>query len=251
MEKKQLKARFQKLNLLDYHSDSPLHIEKTDEKHRVLTIYTLDGWNATEEPVDIQLTVKKASNIMFKNGSVNDSLPKDQAMQLHFNIEEEALVLFEKQEVIPRNNSNINRHLSINVNEDAEFIWPEIIHLKKSVNYHYQSLMEIWDGSHCIAYDPLQFSSHQEEGLAHHGLTERFPYMASIWYISPNPPFDEWDIQQRLSQAKHHRAGMTDIDGKGILIRWLSTDLSLLKQEMEDVLAFFNEKITELRKWRV
>ncbi|WP_058308349.1 urease accessory protein UreD [Gracilibacillus massiliensis] len=251
MVKKQLKARFQKVNLLDYQSEPPLHIEKTDKKHRVFTSYSLDGWNESEVPIDIHFTVKKASNIRFKHQLQPDVVPNEQMIDLQCDIEEEALLFFDQREVIPSNNSNINEHIKINVKDDAEFIWAEIIHLNPSVNYLYQSLMEIWNDSHCISYDPIQFSSQQEIALAHHGLTEDFPYMASIWYISPDPPFDEWDIQQRLSQAKHHRAGMTDIDGKGILIRWLSTDLSLLKQEVDDVLTFFDEKITELRKWRV
>ncbi|SHM51154.1 urease accessory protein UreD [Gracilibacillus kekensis] len=251
MLKKQLKARFQKVNLLDYQSEPPLHIEKSDEKHRIFTSYLLDGWNESEAPMDIHFTVKKASNIKLTSPIKPAVTLAEQAIDVQCDIEEEALLFFDKREVIPSNNSTINEHIKINVRDDAEFIWAEIIHLNQSVNYRYQSLMEIWDGAHCISYDPIQFSSQQGIALTHHGLTEDFPYMASIWYISPNPPFDEWDIQQRLSQAKYHRAGMTDIDGKGILIRWLSTDISLLKQEVDDVLSFFDEKITELRKWRV
>ncbi|GAE93399.1 hypothetical protein JCM21714_2479 [Gracilibacillus boraciitolerans JCM 21714] len=252
MSKKQLKARFQKANLLDYQKDVPLHVEKLDQKHRIFTTYMMNGWDEAKEPLDIHFTIKKASNIMIKHQPLTDSLPKEQSIYLQCNIEEEALALFDKREVMPPDHSHINQHIKVNVNGDAEFIWAEIVQLNQSLDYHYHSLMEIWDGSHCISYDPLQFSSQQKAILANHGLTEEFSYMASIWYISPNPPpFDEWDIQQRLSQAKHHRAGMTDLDGKGILIRWLSTDLSLLRQEVEDVLAFFDEKITELRKWRV
>ncbi|QGH35816.1 urease accessory protein [Gracilibacillus salitolerans] len=247
---KQLQARFQKVNLLDYKGDQPLEIAKADQTHRVFTTYNMDGLNKTEAPMSIDFTVKKASNIkLLDDGSDAKTLPK-QSLQFNCNIEEEALLLFDKREIIPSDNSNINQHIKVNVTGDAEFVWAEIVHLDHVSNYHYYSLMEIWAEEQCLAYDPVQLDR-SEEMLVHHGMTESFPYVASIWYISPNHPFDEWDVQQRLSQAKNHRAGMTDIDGKGILIRWLSTDLTLLKQEIDDVLAFFDEKITEVRKWRV
>ncbi|MGP4038437.1 urease accessory protein UreD [Gracilibacillus sp. D59] len=247
---KQLQARFQKVNLLDYKGEQPLKIEKADQSHRVFTTYNIDGLNQTEEQVTVDFTVKKASNIkLLDEGSDQTALQK-QSLQFNCNIEEEALLLFDKREIIPNKASLINQHIKVNVTKDAEFVWAEIVHLDQVSDYHYSSLMEIWSEEQCLAYDPVQFDG-SEKMLAHHGMTESFPYVASVWYISPNPPFDEWDVQQRLSQAKNHRAGMTDIDGKGILIRWLSTDLTLLKQEVDDVLTFFDEKITELRKWRV
>ncbi|SFL42808.1 Urease accessory protein UreH [Gracilibacillus orientalis] len=247
---KQLQARFQKVNLLDYKGDQPLKIAKADQSHRVFTTYNIDGLNQTEDPISIDFTVKKASNIKLLDKEKDQPAQHKRSLQFNCNIEEEALLFFDKREIIPSDNSNINQHIKVNVTEDAEFIWSEIVHLDEVSDYHYYSLMEIWAEEQCLAYDPVQFDG-SEEMLAHHGMTESYPYVASIWYISPDPPFDEWDVQQRLSQAKNHRAGMTDIDGKGILIRWLSTDLTLLKQEMDDVLAFFDEKITELRKWRV
>ncbi|WP_208589811.1 urease accessory protein UreD [Gracilibacillus suaedae] len=247
---KQLQARFQKVNLLDYKGDQPLKIAKADQSHRVFTTYNIDGLNQTTDPISVDLTVKKASNIKLLDTATEKDTRENHSLQFTCNIEEEALLFFNKREIIPVNNSNISQHIKVNVTGDAEFVWSEIVHLNQGSEYHYYSLMEIWTEEHCLAYDPVQFNAN-EEVLAHHGMTESFPYVASIWYISPNPPFDEWDVQQRLSQAKHHRAGMTDIDGKGILIRWLSTDLTLLKQEVDDVLAFFDEKITDIRKWRV
>ncbi|MGN8644777.1 urease accessory protein UreD [Gracilibacillus sp. HCP3S3_G5_1] len=248
--KKQLQARFQKVNLLDYKGDQPLKIEKAEQSHRVFTNYEINGLNQSTTPIEIDFTVKKASNIKLINNDTKITGVQQHSLECNCHIEEEALLFVDKREIIPGDNSDINQHIKVNVTGDAEFIWTEIVHLEHVSNYHYFSIMEIWSDEQCLTYDPVQFDG-SEEMLAHHGMTESFPFVASIWYISPNPPFDEWDVQQRLSQAKHHRAGMTDIDGKGILIRWLSTDLTLLKQEIDDVLAFFDEKITEVRKWRV
>ncbi|KAB8138911.1 urease accessory protein [Gracilibacillus oryzae] len=246
-----LKGRFQKVNLLDYSGTEQLRLEKTDQSHRVFTNYQVTGLNQVkeEETAELDFIVKKASNITVSMAEpIQVNQKHKQELSLH--IEEEALLLWNNHEIMLQPNSEFSRRTKVSLEGDAEFVWAEITHLNQKEYFHYASLMEIWVEEECLAYDPLAFST-SNELIHHHGLIEDFQYTASIWYIADKLPFDEWDIQQRLSQAKHHRAGMTDLDGKGILIRWLSKDLQLLQQEVRDVLSFFDEKITEIRKWRV
>ncbi|MFC4403088.1 urease accessory protein UreD [Gracilibacillus xinjiangensis] len=248
-----LKGRFQKVNLIEYSGTDPLKLEKTDQTHRVFTNYHVTGLNklGEKEPVELEFIVMKGSNTAISTEEpiqLEHKQKHSQHISLH--IEEEALLMWNNQEIILNPDSNFTQQIKVSLEGDGEFLWAEITHLSKKQDFFYSSLMEIWVDEECVAFDPLTFSS-TNDLIHHHGMIEDFEYTASIWYIAEKFPFDEWDVQQRLSQAKHHRAGMTDLDGKGLLIRWLSKDIKLLRQEVEDVMTFFDQKITEVRKWRV
>ncbi|SES21855.1 Urease accessory protein UreH [Gracilibacillus ureilyticus] len=253
MNPEKLMGRFQKVNLMEYNGTGQLKLEKTDKTHRIFTTYHVTGLNKTgnKQPADINFIVMKGSNIaispekpyVVKPGNTHEQ-------QISLQIEEEALLVWNNQEVIFTPGTNFTQRVKVLLNGNAEFVWAEIVHLTEKKDYHYTTLMEILVGDECLAFDPVTFSS-ENELMDNHGIIEDFTYTATVWYIAEQLPFDEWDVLERISQAKNHRAGMTDLDGKGILIRWLSKDLRLLKQEVQDVMAFFDQKITEIRKWRV
>ncbi|RCW77182.1 urease accessory protein UreD [Saliterribacillus persicus] len=254
-----LKSRLLKNNMVDYQADDPLKLEKSKASHRVFTNYNfISSDHMTKgDDLTIQLHVDKATNVMVHPTTPihikeDTGLEKaEQKIQLH--VENEALFFWRMQEIIPEESSRFFQKTNITLARDAELVWSEIFHVgTKEMKKPYQacqSLTEVWTEDDCIVYDNLYIDP-SLDAIDQFGMLENFAYVATVWYIAKDIPFDEWDVQQRLSQAKNHRAGMSDLDGKGIVIRWLSHDLELLKQEMEDVLSFFDEKITEIRKWR-
>ncbi|ENH96848.1 urease accessory protein [Gracilibacillus halophilus YIM-C55.5] len=251
MTERTIKARFQKVNVHDYEDEAPLKLQKTDKSHRVFSNYQISGLEDHEQSNRADLLVKKGTNIVVGPEDVLQLQPEQShQLDMFVEVEEEALLIWNKQEIIPAKGSQYQQTSKIQLHQDAELIWGEIYHFDHDTFTSLSSSMEIWVDEECLVFDPFQFFPKSEVNH-HYGMTETFPYVASMWYITPHPPFDEWDVQQRLSQAKHHRAGMTDLDGQGILIRWLSTDLSLLRKEMDDVFQFFDQQITDIRKWRI
>lgn len=87
----------------------------------------------------------------------------------------------------------------------------------------------------CLIYDSLLFSpAHMD--LSQLGLLEGYLYVGSMWFVTPSiQQIDIKRLNEKLQQFAHVKACASFLDDKAINVRWLASDLVLLKQEMNNI----------------
>ena len=84
----------------------------------------------------------------------------------------------------------------------------------------------------CLIYDPLLFSPTNTD-LGQLGLLEDHLYVGSLWFVAPNlQDMDIRKLNEKLQQYENIKVSASLLEGKAVNVRWLASDMVLLKQEI-------------------
>jgi len=100
----------------------------------------------------------------------------------------------------------------------------------------------------CLIYDPLLFSPDQMDPKQI-GLLEDHLYVGSMWFVDPRlKRMDIRELNGKLQQSTQIKGSASLLEGKAVNVRWLASDLVLLKKEMNNI---WNELARYMAKVRL
>lgn len=143
--------------------------------------------------------------------------------------------------VIPFERAKFRGQTKIQMEKDSTLLWGEILSPgrdKSGEKFQYNDVktnFQVWMGDECLIYDPLLFSPSRVD-LKQLGLLEDHLYIGSMWYVSPTlEKLDIKKLNEQLQQLTEIKASAALLEGKAVNVRWLASDLVLMKKEMDKI----------------
>ncbi|WP_169801117.1 urease accessory protein UreD [Halalkalibacter krulwichiae] len=141
---------------------------------------------------------------------------------------------------IPFENSIFLADTKIHLQENSSLVFGEIFssgRQKSAESFEFRrfsSKTNIYVNDQIIVFDHLDINK-EASPLFELGMFEEHTYMGSIWLIDQSLASREWEFP--FFKSASHRFGMTQLDDYGVHFRWLTNDLCLLKEQMEQVIS--------------
>lgn len=166
-------------------------------------------------------------------------------------IASKATLSWKTEAIIPYDIAKLEAKTVINMAEDATLLWGEILapgRAKRDEILQYNEVRtnyQVWIDGECLIYDALRFSPETTD-LGQLGLLEDHLYVGSLWFVTPKATeIDVKKLNDRLQQTTDVKVGTGLLDDKAVNVRWLASDLVLLKQEMDRVWEEFADFLYE------
>lgn len=157
-----------------------------------------------------------------------------------------ASLAWKTEAVIPFRKAKFCGETKVQMAPDAKLLWGEILSPgrdKRDEKFQYNEVknkFQVWMDEDCLIYDTLVFSPEQTD-LKQLGLLEDHLYVGSLWFVAPTlQQIDMKELNEQLQQATQLKVGASMIEGKAINIRWLASDIVLLKKEMDKIWQTFS-----------
>ena len=162
-----------------------------------------------------------------------------------------ATLAWKTEAMIPFETAKFNGKTVINMAKDATLLWGEILAPGRTTRgeiFEYEDVrtnFQVWLEDECLIYDALSFTP-DETDLVQLGLLEEHLYVGSLWFVSPNAhEIDIKKLNEELQEIKEVQVGAALLEEKAVNLRWLASDLVILKQEMDKVWAILSDFIIE------
>jgi urease accessory protein len=155
------------------------------------------------------------------------------------NVEKDAKLTWMPETTIPFEHSIFLANTNIHLQPSSSLVFSEIFssgRQKSAESFEFtrfSSKTLIYVEDKPIVFDHLDLTK-KESPLFQLGMFEEATYMGSIWYIDPDATKRE--MKAEFPSAKNHRFGWTNLDDYGYHFRWLTTDLCLLKEQMNELI---------------
>lgn len=239
--------------LIDCYQAPPLKASRTiynggDQKATVFLMESSGGMVAGDSN-EYRIHVKKAGSVCLKPQSATKIYPsynhRSCSQTISIILEEKAELEWNREEIIPYKDASFHGTSSIQMSSSSTLLWGEILYPgreKSGEQYQFEELnthLEVWVDEHCIVYDTLKIKPtiQNVKGI---GVLEHYNYIGSFWFISPKvEKLNETILQKELIQTEEHQSGISRLNGNGIVVRWLTNNLPLLKVEMDHVFQKF------------
>ncbi|MDQ0174891.1 urease accessory protein UreD [Bacillus chungangensis] len=160
---------------------------------------------------------------------------------INIKLDEGARLEWRPEVIIPFENAIFRGETIVQMKQNAELLWGEIIspgREKRGECFTYDELktgFQIWKEGECLVYDTLRFLPKNVQ-LRQIGMLERSLYIGSLFFISHEAEhMNHREMNEQLLHSETIKSSVTKIDDKGLMFRWLSSDLWLLKEQMEKV----------------
>lgn len=151
-----------------------------------------------------------------------------------------ASLAWKTEAVIPFESAKFSGKTVVHMAQDAALLWGEILSPgrdKRGEQFQYHDVktnFQVWMDEDCLIYDALLFSP-DHMNLGQLGLLEEHLYIGSLWCVSPKlQQMDIRELNEKLQRFEHIQASAALLEGKAVNVRWLASDLVLLKQEMNN-----------------
>lgn len=169
--------------------------------------------------------------------------------EIDVTLEKNASLFWKTEATIPFKDARFKGRTTIKMEESSTLLWGEVIapgRLKRDEQFEYHffdSNFQVWVENECVIFDKLSFQP-DNCNLNKLGLLEEHVYMGSLWFVSPKvTDFDVAKMNAELQKYSEINVGISLIDGKAINMRWLASDLILLKKEMDKMWVKIRECI--------
>lgn len=160
-----------------------------------------------------------------------------------------ASLAYQTEAVIPFHKARFRSETVIKMAEDATLLWGEILSPgrdKRDEIFEYSDVktnFQVWMGDECLLYDRLSFSP-QATDLQLLGILEGHLYLGSLWFVAPSlKGVDMRALNEDLQKETQLKVGASLIEDQIINVRWLASDMVLLKQEMANMWHIFTDKM--------
>lgn len=188
--------------------------------------------------------VQEGSNVCLIPQSAAKVSPSNygewSTQNIDVSIASKASLTWKTESIIPFKGAKFKGKTVINMAEDATLLWGEILspgRVTRGEVFEYSDVktnFQVWMEEDCLIYDSLSFSPEFMD-LDQMGLLEDHLYVGSLWFVAPNlDELDMKEINEVLQKHSNVKVGAALIEGKAINVRWLASEIVLLKQEMEN-----------------
>ncbi|MDC3415895.1 urease accessory protein UreD [Aquibacillus salsiterrae] len=236
-----------KTSLVDCYQQPPLKASRAlyIEGTRKATVYLMEssGGLVAGDRNDFTVELEENTEVVLKPQSATkvypafNNQPSEQTITIH--IGENSHLEWNRDEIIPFERAKFNGKSRVQMTNSSSLLWNEIIYSgreKRGEKFAFQECnthLEVWMEAECVVYDSLKLHPKEQE-LQQLSVLEDFNYIGNLWFIcSEASKVDSTEFQKLLVQTENHKSGISTLDGKGILVRWLSNNLPLIKREME------------------
>lgn len=209
----------------------------------VYMVETSGGLVAGDEN-SFQIDVKDGADVCLIPQSATKVYPSYNGMwssqKIDVTIGSKASLAWKTEAVIPFETAKFRGKTVIHMAQDATLLWGEILSPgrdKHGETFQYSNVktnFQVWMEEECLIYDALLFSPDHME-LRQLGLLEGHLYVGSLWFVAPM--LQDMDIRQlneKFQRFEEINMSASLLDGKAVNVRWLASDLVLLKQEMNN-----------------
>lgn len=236
-----------KTSLVDCYQQPPLKASRTlyIEGTGKATVYLMEssGGLVAGDRNDFTVELEENTNVVLKPQSATKVYPafnqQPSNQSISINIAANSHLEWNRDEIIPFENAMFNGKTHIQMTSSSSLLWNEIIYSgreKRGEKFAFQECnthLDVWMEDQCVVYDSLKLHPKKQE-LQQLSVLENFNYIGNLWLVSSEADkVDSTALQKLLVQTEKHKSGISTLDGKGILVRWLSNNLPLLKREME------------------
>lgn len=167
---------------------------------------------------------------------------------INIKIAENAYLEWKPESLIPFNDSKFEGITRVYMNSRSTLLFGDIIapgRIKRNEIFKYsdfKSDFQVWINEECLVYDKLILSPSTID-VAQLGVLEKHTYIGSLWFISPDAEYvDMHYLNDTLSESNNIYSGASCIDKKVVNVRWLASDIVMLKEEMNKVWELFTTK---------
>ncbi|WP_059103659.1 urease accessory protein UreD [Shouchella shacheensis] len=232
--------------LTDCFQQPPLKASRAlylDDKEKA-TVYLMEssGGMVAGDRNDYEIHVREHANVCLLQQSAMKVYPswneRSCTQNVSVQIDHKACLEWKPEAVIPFKEAKFSGDTMIQMKRDSTLLWGEIIspgREKRNECFHYDDFrtsFQIWVEEECLAFDTLRLSP-SSMSLKQIGLLEQSLYIGSLWFVSPEvQSISIRDLNDKLEVSSSINPGVTSLEGKGIHIRWLASDLLQLKREM-------------------
>lgn len=220
----------------------PLYLNPANPSEATLYMVETSGGLVAGDQNDIQIDVGIKADVCLIPQSATKIYPSYNKMWSSQNIDvsigSKARLAWKTETVIPFQKAKFSGKTVIGMAQDATFLWGEILSPgrdKRGEKFQYSDVktnFQVWMGEDCLIYDSLLFSpQHADPGQL--GLLEDHLYVGSLWFVAP--ALEHMNIRklhEKLQQFGHFKVSVALLGKRAVHVRWLASDLVLLKQEM-------------------
>lgn len=161
---------------------------------------------------------------------------------------------YKTEALIPFEEAKFHGKTVIRMAQDATLLWGDILspgRVAREEIFEYSDVktnFQVWVENECLIYDPLLFSPDQMDPKQI-GLLEDHLYVGSMWFVDPRlKRMDIRELNEKLQQSTQIKGSASLLEGKAVNVRWLASDLVLLKKEMNNI---WNELARYMAKVRL
>lgn len=209
----------------------------------VYMVETSGGLVAGDEN-KFQIDVQDRADVCLIPQSATKIYPSYNGMLSSQNIDvsigSKASLAWKPEAVIPFESAKFRGKTIVRMAQDSTLLWGEILSPgrdKRGEKFQYSDVrtnFQVWMEEECLIYDSLLFSpGHMNLGQL--GLLEDHLYVGSLWFVAPTlQQLDIRELNERLQRFSDIKASAALLEGKAVNVRWLASDMVLLKQEMSN-----------------
>lgn len=232
-----------------------LHMNpKNPSEATVYMVETSGGLVAGDQNV-FKIDLSEDTNVCLIPQSATKAYPSFNGMwstqNIDISIGPKATLAWKTEAMIPYETAKFSGKTVINMAKDASLLWGEILAPGRTTRdeiFKYEEVktnFQVWLEDDCLIYDALSFSPDQTD-LVQLGLLEGHMYVGSLWFVNPNAhEIDIKKLNDELQEIEDVKVGAALLEEKSINIRWLASDLVLLKQEMDKVWGILSDFIDD------
>lgn len=246
----------ERTRLTDCYQTPPLKASRTlyTDGEQKATVFLMEssGGMVAGDYNEIKIHVKNGGGVCIKPQSATKIYPsfnlKPCSQSITIILDGNSELEWNRDELIPFNNAIFHSTNIIRMCSEATLLWGEIIYPgreKRGEHFQFNELktkFEVWVDGNLLVYDSIYLLP-KKQNLKEIGALENFNYVGTVWFISPKTQnLDEVSFVQQFQQSSEHQSGVSKLNGEGIMVRWLSNNLPLLKKEMVSAFALLNFK---------
>ncbi|KXH80832.1 hypothetical protein AU377_08820 [Sporosarcina sp. HYO08] len=174
------------------------------------------------------------------------------SQKMDISIGSKASLAMKTEAVIPFVDAKFRGKTVIHMAQDATLLWGDILSPgrdKRGEVFQYSDVktnFQVWMEEECLIYDPLLFTPDRTE-LDQVGVLEDHLYIGSMWFVAPTlEQIDIKALNEKLQQSAQMKVSASVLEGKAVNVRWLASDLVLLKKEMHNTWDEFARYMNKL-----
>lgn len=222
-----------------------LYINPDNPSEATLYMVETSGGLLAGDQNSFQIEVNEGADVCLIPQSATKIYPSYNGMwssqNIDVNIASKASLKWKTEAVIPFEKGKFRGQTIINMAQNATVLWGEILSPgrdKRGEKFKYSDLrtnFQVWSGDECVIYDSLLFSP-EDMNLKQLGLLEGHLYVGSLWFVAPNLDYlNIKELNEKLQQLKDIQVSAAMLEEKAVNVRWLASDLVLLKKEMNNI----------------
>lgn len=241
--------RWNKTVLANCHQKPPLRASRAmylnPNNLSVATVYLVEtsGGLVEGDQNDFQIDIKDGADVCLIPQSATKIYPSYNGIwssqNMDVSIGSKASLAFKTDAVIPYEKAKFRGKTIIRMAQDATLLWGDILspgRVARGEVFQYSDVktnFQVWMEEECLIYDPLSFSP-DEMNPKQIGLLEGHLYIGSMWFVTPGlEQLDIRELNEELQQSTETKVSASLLENKVINVRWLASDLVLLKKEMK------------------